>query len=123
GAAPEGELAPGVSTPEPCLELAEARPARVVYGPATFVNEVAPQAGRLLEEGWRAALLEARREGRRAYRRALRQGLSREEAEAAREAAAESFVVALQQRFATLLARYGRTGLPSVSNRAFVSSV
>jgi hypothetical protein len=123
GAAPEGQLARGVPTPEPCLELAEKRPARVVYGPATFLNEFALQAFRLLQESSRSAAAEARREGRRAYERALREGRSREEAEAARERAARSVVAGLEQQFATLLARFGRTGLPSVSNPAFVSSV
>src|SRR5687767_15590527 len=44
GTAPEGEVAEGIQTPAVCTELAESKPARVVYGPATFLNQFAEQA-------------------------------------------------------------------------------
>ena len=38
-----------IPTPAACNDLAEAKPARVVYGPATFLNTFATQANALLQ--------------------------------------------------------------------------
>ena len=123
GTAPRDMLTDRIPTPEPCRKLADEQPARVVYGPATFLNQFAQQATRLFQESSRAAVIEARRKGQKAYREALRNGLSEEEAEAARRSAAQSVVVQLQQQLVTLAARYGQTGLPSIDDPNFVSSV
>ena len=49
GNAPAGrDQRQGYPTPEVCNELAESKPARVVYGPATFLNQFAQQASALL---------------------------------------------------------------------------
>lgn len=123
GTAPPDMLTERIATPEACRELADRRPARVVYGPATFLNQFAQQATRLFQESSRAAVIQARERGQKAYREAIRNGLSEEEAEAARQSAAQSVVVQLQQQLLTVAARYGQTGLPSIDDANFVSSV
>src|SRR5687768_12919907 len=55
GTAPEGEVAKGVETPEVCGDLADSKPARVVYGPATFLNQFANQAAQQFEQQLAAA--------------------------------------------------------------------
>ena len=45
GNAAGGQVFADEPAPAPCAELAETKPARVVYGPATFLNQFAIQAG------------------------------------------------------------------------------
>jgi uncharacterized protein len=112
-----------LTRPEVCNEIQEANPARVVYGPATFLNQFAEQARQQLGDQARSALAAADATAVAAYRRGLREGLSeaeaRDAAAAARQAAIQGFLAELQR----LGARYGLTGLPSLDDPNFVSRV
>jgi hydrophobe/amphiphile efflux-3 (HAE3) family protein len=123
GNAPPDNLTERVATPEVCNQLAESKPARVVYGPATFLNQFALQAKTLYEEQARAAVVQSREAAVDAYRRALRQGLDRTEAQRAAEAAEQSVIQAFTAQTQELATRYGQTGLPSLTNPTFISSV
>jgi hydrophobe/amphiphile efflux-3 (HAE3) family protein len=123
GNAPADELARGVPTPEVCNDLADSKPARVVYGPATFLNQFARQATALFQEQSEAAVVQSRAAAITAYEQSLKEGLPPSEARAAAEAAEQSVLDAFTARAQELAARYGQTGLPSITNPTFLSSV
>ncbi|MGH2981860.1 MAG: hypothetical protein ACRDKV_07455, partial [Solirubrobacterales bacterium] len=81
--------------PGACTELAEFHPAKVVYGPATFLNQAALGIQAALGGQIEQTRSQAARAARAAARRAARQGLPEAEQEAAAEAAAN----AVGQRF------------------------
>ena len=123
GNADPGGLTERIPTPEVCNELAESKPARVVYGPATFLNQFAIQAKTLLEDQSEAAIVQSRQAAVAAYKRALRNGLSQAEARRAAEAAEQSVLESFQAQLQEVATRYGQTGLPELTNPTFVSSV
>ena len=123
GNAPQGRVFPDEPAPEPCAALAESKPARVVYGPATFLNQFAIQAERLLAEQSRAAQRQARSAAAAAALDARRQGGTEAEQRAAAQAAAQQVMTDFQQQLIDLAIRYGQTGLPRIDDPTFVSSV
>ncbi len=123
GNAPGGQVITDQPAPAPCAALAEQKPARVVYGPATFLNQAATQASALLNAQSKAAVKRARDAGAGAARRAQRQGLSKPEQLAAAKAAANEVVNAFYQQLQEIALRYGQTGMPSLNDPTFVSSV
>ncbi len=123
GNAPGGEVIAGQPAPEPCAALAQSKPARVVLGPATFLNQFATQASNLLGEQSRAAQREARAAAARALLTARRQGLTRIEQQAAARAAAEGVLARFERQLSALAVRYGQTGLPRIDDPNFVRSV
>ena len=123
GNAPEGRVFPDEPAPGPCEALAEKKPARVVYGPATFLNQFAIQAERLLAEQSAAARKQARSAAAAAALEARRQGLSEAEQRAAAQAAAQEVMTRFEQQLIDLALRYGQTGIPRIDDPTFVSSV
>jgi hydrophobe/amphiphile efflux-3 (HAE3) family protein len=107
----------------PCAKLAALKPARVVYGPGTFLNEAArsiqetiydelEQAGANAAAARRAAIARARRAGAGAV----------EQQRAGREAAARAQQLALTE-LRDLALGSGLQGIPQIDNRAFVSQI
>ncbi len=123
GNAPEGRVFPDEPAPAPCADLAEAKPARVVYGPATFLNQFATQAERLLGEQTQATVRRARAAGRAAAAQARRAGASEAEQAVIAEAASREVLTAFDAQLRELAIRYGQTGIPRISDPNFVSSV
>jgi len=123
GNAPGGEVFPGEPPPEPCAALAETQPARVVYGPATFLNQFVEQAGRVLEGQQQAVEEQARVAATEAATQARDQGLPREIQRAAASAAAEEVQTAFTQRLLSLGTEYGLNGVPRLDDPTFVSRV
>ncbi len=117
---PETQRTP---TPEVCNDLADSKPARVVYGPATFLNQFAQQATALFQEQSEAAVVQSRAAAIQAYQQSLDEGLPPAEAREAAEAAEQSVLDGFTARAQELAARYGQTGLPSITNPTFLSSV
>ena len=109
--------------PEVCAEIAEEAPAKVVYGPATFLNQFARQAGELLRGQAEEAVVQGRAAALQAYERALRQGLSEDEATRAAQAAMNAVETEFQVQLQRLAVRYGQGSLPSLDNPAFIDSV
>ncbi len=123
GNAPGGKVITNQPAPAPCARLAELKPAKVVYGPATFLNQFATQADKLLGEQSQAAVAQAREAGARAALAARRQGLSKPEQRAAAGAAAGEVITAFRNQLLQIALRYGQTGLPRIDDPTFVSSV
>ena len=123
GTAPEGEVAEGIETPEVCNELADARPARVVYGPATFLNQFAEQASAQFEAQLASAQAQGQAAAQRASRIAIRDGASKEQATAVGEAAAREVEQAFLDQAIQLGLQYGIDGPPSIQDPTFVRNV
>lgn len=107
----------------PCAELERLKPARVVYGPGTFLNESArtlqdafterlASAQRAVEQARAAGIARARRAGASAARQ-------RQAGERA-AAAAQRLVLAELQRLAV---ETGLQGMPQIDDRGFVSQI
>ena len=109
--------------PRGCRELSELKPARVVYGPGTFVNTAARQITDEFIRRRDATSADARRAAASARRASARRGDP--PAEQRRLAAnARSVVEGRFTREALQIGlRYGLTGLPSVDSPEFVSAL
>jgi uncharacterized protein len=123
GTAPEGEIGEGIQTPEACNELADSKPARVVYGPATFLNQFAQQATAQFQQQQAAAEQQARAAAKQAYKLAVDNGLDEAQAQAAAQGAAEEVQSAFIGQAAALGAKYGLSGPPSLQDPTFVQAV
>ena len=109
--------------PRACSELAEAKPAKVVYGPGTFVNTAVGQIQDGLAQQTQAAQREADEAGRAARRASRERGdppaQQRELEQQARELAQQQFI----QETLQLALRYGITSPPSIDSPQFVSQL
>jgi uncharacterized protein len=112
-----------VALPAACRELRRLRPAKVVFGPGTFINT---SVNRILEEYTvrrRAAARTGERVARAARRASAKLGdppaVQRRKAGSARRLAQQSFTQELLQ----LALRYGITGVPAIDDPAFVSKL
>jgi len=122
GNVPKGAKPYGGSN-SPCARIASAGSVKRVYGPATFLNEAANQITSALSTELKIAAGRVQNASDKARAEALKSGLSESAAAVAGQAAAQ----AEQQRSAAALARLqvqtGITGLPSIANSDFVSSI
>jgi uncharacterized protein len=124
GTTPEEEIQRrGISRPEVCNDLAETQPARVVYGPATFLNQFATQASSLIREQFQAAISQADAAAKAAYQRALDDGLPEAEAREAGEAARQGVVQEVLAELERLGVRYGLSAPPSLNDPNYISQV
>ncbi len=123
GNAPDGQVFPDEPAPAPCADLAESKPARVVYGPGTFLNQSVIQARKLLREQSAEVQRQAQVAGARAALEARRAGLGRTEQAAAAQAAAQEVQRAFIQQLLELGTRYGQFDIPRLDDPRFVSAV
>jgi hypothetical protein len=123
GQAPGGQVFSGKPAPAPCARLAESRPSQVVYGPATFLNQFAIQASKLLQQQSQDAILQARQAARQNALRVKKEGQSVEAQRLAAIAAGQRVLEQFQQTLRDLALRYGQTGPPTLSDPRFVESV
>jgi hydrophobe/amphiphile efflux-3 (HAE3) family protein len=109
--------------PSVCQELAEMRPAQVVYGPATFINQSALELNQALEQRLAQNDREAAALAESARRAAAQRGASpakqREAADAARQLAERQFQGALINQ----ALRFGLSSPPALNNPAFVEQL
>jgi uncharacterized protein len=109
--------------PPVCREIAELKPAKVVFGPATFINTAVNRI--VAEFGRRQAT--ARRLSRRAARAARvlsqRRGDPPAEQERLAQAAAQAVTAQFTQYLIQLGLRYGITDIPRIDDPNFVSAL
>jgi hypothetical protein len=109
--------------PGPCTELAELRPAKLVSGPATFLNQaiigIYEQFGGQIQQAQAAAAAAARQAALEARRR----GASPRDQQLEARAAADAVLSQFQSLLIRLAATYGLTGLPSLDDPNFISQV
>src|SRR5688500_13547871 len=111
----ENEPAPGA-----CAELAREKPAQVVYGPATFINQTAIRAEELLSQQSQAAIQRARATARDVAEQTLKEGGTAAEAQQAAVAAQEEVMRGFQDQLFSLATRYGLSGVPRIDDPAYV---
>ena len=114
----EGQPAPAV-----CARLAEEQPAEVVFGPGTFLNQTILTAEDVLRGQTEAARDRARQAARQAVKRAREAGLSEAEQLRDAQAAFREVLTSFQNQLLQAATRYGLTGVPSLSDPTFVSTV
>jgi hypothetical protein len=123
GKAQGGQVFQGQPAPAPCAAIAKLNPSAVVFGPATFLNQFAIEANKLLQQESQATVIRARRAAQQAVARARRQGFSEKEAQQAGLAAGQQVFQQFQQQLVSLAVNYGQTGPPQLTNRQYVQSV
>jgi uncharacterized protein len=125
GNIPDPAQAPGEAEPAPavCSRIAALDATRVVFGPATFLNQAATQASSFIQEGIQQTFARAQRAGRRAARAAARRGLDEEQQQAAGERAAQAAIGDAFAEFQDLADRLGEFGSPQIDDAEFVSAI
>jgi len=125
----EGCLAGNPSKPDnppggergPCGRLAATKPAKVVFGPGTFINEAVGQINEQLRSFAAAQKSDSAAAGRKAYRAELAQSADLAAAEAARAKARQNVDAAYFQQLAALALRYGLTKIPALNDPQFLA--
>ena len=111
------------SLPPVCRELADLHPAKVVYGPGTFINTAVNQIRDQLGEQAGQAQAETRQAAEAARRLSKRRG----DPPAEQRRLADSAARAVQAKFVSDLLRqalrYGISGVPSITDQGFVSAL
>ncbi|HEV2061467.1 MAG TPA: MMPL family transporter, partial [Solirubrobacteraceae bacterium] len=107
----------------PCARLARDKPARVVFGPATFVNESVRQLTKEFIKQSREASRRAGRAARAARKLAKARGWSQERTQAAANAARQAVNAEFTRDILRLALRYGITGEPRIDDPNFVSKL
>jgi hydrophobe/amphiphile efflux-3 (HAE3) family protein len=120
GNVPEQGLA---KLPKQCREIAKLKPAKVVFGPGTFINTAASQiTNRFLEQ--RQAITQQADELATAARKlSAKRGDSKAQQDRLAKAARDAKMAEFNQQAISLALRYGLTGLPTVGNPDFVSQL
>jgi uncharacterized protein len=123
GKAQDGQVFQGQPAPAPCAAIAKLNPSAVVFGPATFLNQFAIQASKLLQQQSTAAVERARQATQAAMARAKRQGYSKAQQQQAGLAAGQEVLQKFRQQLINLALQYGQTGPPQLNDQRYVESV
>ncbi len=105
----------------PCGRLAATKPAKVVFGPGTFINEAVGQINEQLHSFAAAQKQASAAAGRKAYRAELAKSGDSTAAGAARAKARQKVDAAYFQQLAGLALRYGLTKLPALDDPQFLA--
>jgi len=121
GNVPKGATPPGGAA-GPCGRLAATKPARVVYGPGTFINSSVTELTEQLQAQTRARAAQAARANQAARRLARAQGRSPAEARRLGREAEKLVFAQFARELLTLNAKYGLnlTGAPKLNDPDFV---
>ncbi|MBM3667775.1 MAG: hypothetical protein FJW90_09915 [Actinobacteria bacterium] len=114
---------PDSPLPEVCERIAELAPARVVYGPATFLYQSVAQIQKLLRGQIGATQRAAREAARVAEAEALAAGASEAEADAAGREASERVQGSFQSDLIRLALQFSITSQPRLDDPQFISRV
>jgi uncharacterized protein len=110
--------------PPVCRELAELKPAKVVYGPATFISTAANRISKELVTRQRASRARARRAAAAARALSRRRGDPPAEQERLARAAAQAVNADFTRSLLSLALRYGLSpSPPAIDNPEFVSTL
>jgi uncharacterized protein len=123
GKAKGGQVLNDQPAPAPCAEIAKLDPSAVVFGPATFLNQFAIQANKLLQQQSQASVIRARQAAQRALARAKRQGYGTAQQQQAAVAAYQEVLQKFRQQLVNLALNYGQTGPPQLNDQRYVESV
>jgi predicted RND superfamily exporter protein len=121
GNVPRGATPPGGAS-GPCGRLAAAKPARVVYGPGTFINSSVTELTKQLQAQTRSRAAQAERANEAARRLARAQGRSEREARRLGREAEKLVYAEFARELLALNAKYGLnlSGPPKLNDPDFV---
>lgn len=111
------------SLPPVCRDIAELKPAKVVYGPATFINTAVGQIQDQFSKQQQRAAAQAQQAAAAARQLSKRRGDPRSEQERLARAAADAVQAQFINDTLRLALRYGITGVPQINDPAFVSTL
>jgi hydrophobe/amphiphile efflux-3 (HAE3) family protein len=120
GNAPEEALA---TQPPVCRQIAELNPSKVVFGPATFLNQAVVQIQDVLQGQIQGAQEQAQEAAKQARKDAAADGASESEQDAAAKAAEEEVGRAFQGQLLQVASQYNLTSPPKLDDPEFVSRV
>src|SRR5215210_5367073 len=109
--------------PSACRGIAKLKPSRVVYGPGTFINTSANQISGEFFKRRDQASRQADAAAQQARALGRRRGASKAEQERLARIAREGEQERFTQSALQIAVRYGITGLPSIDNPEFVSTL
>ncbi|HLM09474.1 MAG TPA: MMPL family transporter [Thermoleophilaceae bacterium] len=109
--------------PPVCRQIAELKPAKVVYGPATFINTAAGQIQDDFARRQELASARARRAAAAARKLSRRRGDSPGEQQRVARVAANAVQAQFVNEAFRLALRYGLTGIPRINDPNFVSTL
>ena len=121
GNAPSGASLKGL--PPECAQLARDKPAKVVYGPGTFIQTAVEQIQKGIQTQQGAAAAQGAQAGSSARILAQRQGLPKARQDALAKEAQQIAYAKFVRDAITLALRYNLTSLPSINNPEFVSEL
>lgn len=122
GNVPRGALPTGGSV-SPCGRMADAKAAKVVIGPGTFVNESVRQLQQGFAERTKGQAEKAQRAASAAFQLARKQGRSKEEADKLALQARQLVQAQFTRDILQLALRYGLTGIPSLNDKSFITQL
>ena len=111
------------SLPPVCRDIAELKPAKVVYGPATFINTAVGQIQDELQRRQQRAAIQSQQAAQAARRLSKRRGDSRAEQERLARAAADAVQAQFINETLQQALKYGITGRPVINDPSFVSTL
>jgi hydrophobe/amphiphile efflux-3 (HAE3) family protein len=122
GNLPKGQQPPG-GTNGPCAQLARSKPAKVVFGPGTFLNEAVGQIQDQLGAQTSAEKVQAQQAAKEARAAARRQHKSPAEVRKLGEQAKQLVDAEFAKNLIALAIQYGISSTPQLNNPQFVSQI
>jgi uncharacterized protein len=111
------------SLPPVCREIAELKPAKVVYGPATFINTAVGQIRDQFTQRQQAAATQAQQAAEAARKLSKRRGDPRSEQLRLAQAASDAVQAQFTNEVLRLALKYGISGIPQINDPSFVSAL
>ena len=111
------------SLPPVCREIAELKPAKVVYGPATFINTAVGQIQDEFGRRQQKAATQGQQAAEAARRLSKRRGDPRAEQERLARAAADAVQAQFINETLRQALKYGISGIPRIDDPSFVSAL
>jgi len=109
--------------PAQCRALAKLKPAKVVYGPGTFINTAVNQINDQLRLRQQSTAQQSKAAAAAARKASAGRGDSKAQQERRARAASQQVESQFTQQALALATRYGLTGLPSLENPDFISTL
>jgi len=111
------------SLPPVCRKIAELKPAKVVYGPATFINTAVGQIQDQFAKKQQTAASQSQQAAEAARRLSKRRGDPPSEQQRLARAAADAVQAQFINETLRLALKYGISGIPRINDPSFVSAL
>ncbi len=109
--------------PGVCAEIRDLGATRVVFGPATFLNQAAERSADVLRGQIGTTYQQAQQAAAAAQKQAKKKGLGSDAQQAAGKQAFQAVIQQAVSSFGSVAAQMGNIGFPSVDNRLFKEAI